>query len=244
MRYTLLIILSVVFVLQACSPEPVYRLKAQADKEQTSFYKGAEYLHLEKDSVLLILSYYEHTSDLFALDVEVVNKSDRILRVEPSAFSYFSYKEIHPDDPPEVFTSHFAEDPERKILDIDLALSKQKAKQKTDEFFYYTSQGLTLVEGVGASSNEEIEDTEDEVVRNRVDQEIDREQFRYKRMSLKEQKEVWQLDALRITDLLPGEQIRGLVFFKTTPDAHLYKITAEIEELTFETWFRQEKYKP
>lgn len=243
MRYALLIVLSGVFALQACSPEPVYRLKVQGDNEQTSFYKGVEYIQLEQDSVLLTLSYYEHTADLFSLDVEITNHSNEVIRVEPSDFSYFSFLEKE-SELREALSFNHAKDPEREVLEIELALSEQKAKKKTSEFFHYTSQSLTLAEGLNADSYKEWEETENKLVRNEVSQEIDREKFRYNQMNLKERKEIWQLDALRITDLWPGEQIRGLVFFKTTPDAHFYKIKAEIEESEFEIWFRQKKYDP
>ena len=99
MNRLLLFLITVLFLFQACSPEPVYRLKSEANKNQTSYYQGVEYIHLEKDSVFVTLSYFEHTSDMFALEVEVANESNRIVRVAPDSFAYKAYLGYSPETP-------------------------------------------------------------------------------------------------------------------------------------------------
>lgn len=62
----------------------------------------------------------------------------------------------------------------------------------------------------------------------RLRQEIEREEYRYRRYSLQDQREIWELDALRISDIIPDDHIRGLIFFPNNPDAMLYKVTLEL----------------
>lgn len=244
MRSTLLLAIGVLFILQACSPEPVYRLKAEANDEETSYYQGVEYIHMEDDSVLITLSYYEHTSSMFALDVEVTNRSDNIVRVAPDSFAYKAYLGASPNNLSKFLTLAQAKNPEQKILNLDLALARQKANKKTDEFLFYTLQGLTVASGVMAETEEDQEEVSEQLTRNAVDQQIDRAEYRYNRASLRGSKQFWKAEALRITDLWPGESIRGLVYFKTKPDAELYKILIHLDDYHFHTWFRQKKYQP
>jgi hypothetical protein len=244
MKHLILFIIGALLVIQACSPKPVYRLKAEADKDQTSYYQGVEYIHMQKDSVQLTVSYYEHTSTLFALEVEVINNSDRIIQVTPDSFKYESYARERPENPGKLLTINTAKDPEQKILDIDMELSRQKARQRSDEIFYYTLQGLTLASTVTADTKEKQEKTEEDLVDNALQQEMDRNRHRYNRSSLRQNREFWEAEVLRITDLWPNESIRGLVYFKTDAEARLYNIMMNIEDLHFNTWFLQQKYDP
>lgn len=244
MKRLLLFIIGVLLGIQACSPEPVYRLKAEADNDQTSYYQGVEYIHMQKDSVQLTVGYYEHTSNLFALEVEVINNSDRIIRVAPDSFKYESYVGEQPENPGKLLTVNTAKDPEQKILNIDMELSRQEVRQKGDEFLFYTLQGLTVASAVAADTKEEREEAGEDLAENAVHQQIDRAEYRYDRSSLRQSRQFWEGEVLRITDLWPNESIRGLVYFKTDPEARLYNIVMKIEELHFNTWFLQQKYQP
>lgn len=242
-RYVLHVF-GIIFLFQACAPEPVYRLKAQADDHQISYYQGVEYIHFEKDSLQLTVSYYEHTSDLFALEVEVINNSDRIIRVSPDSFSYRSFNRGLPENPGKLLTVNTAEDPEQKILNLDMALSRQQTRQQGDEFLFYTLQGLSVASSIAADTKKEQKEAEEDLAENAARQQIDRAEYHYNRSSLRQSRQFWQAEALRITDLWPNESIRGLVYFKTDPDASLYKFLFKVEGLSFNTWFMQKKYQP
>lgn len=244
MRSSLIIAIGALWLLQACSPEPVYRLKAEAEEKKTSYYQGVEYVHLQQDSVFLTVSYYEHTPSLFALEVEVENRGDRIIRVSPDSMMYRSYGKPTPEQPGRLLTTRYAKSPERKILNLDLALSQQKANRQTDEFLFYTMQGLTLASGIAADNPEEREEASEQLTENAIEQEIDRAHYRYNRSSLRETREFWKAKTLRITDLWPGDYVRGLVYFKTDPDAKLYHFILKVENQTYDIWFRQHKFEP
>ncbi len=118
-----------------------------------------------------------------------------------------------------------------------MELSRQKASQQSDEFLFYTLQGLTLPSAVTADTKEEREEAGDDLEENAVHQQIDREEYRYNRSNLRQSRQFWKAEVLRITDLWPNESIRGLVYFKTDPEAKLYNIIMNIEDLYFNTWF-------
>jgi hypothetical protein len=231
-------------MLQACSPEPVYRLKAEADEKQTSYYQGVEYIHMQKDSVFVTVSYYKHTANMFALEVEVDNQSNRIVRVAPDSLGYKSFSGHSPKHRGQILTFEQAKSPEQKILELDLALSQQKANQQTNELLYFTLQGVTLASGIAAETEEQREEAGEDLAQNAVHQQVDRAEYRYDRSSLRSTREYWEAKTLRITDLWPGESVRGLVYFRTDTDARLYQILMHLDELNFDTWFRQKKYDP
>ncbi|HET6528741.1 MAG TPA: hypothetical protein VFG39_08310 [Balneolaceae bacterium] len=244
MRRIFLIAISAIFVLQACAPEPVLRLKSQAEEQQTSYYQGIEYVYQQKDSVEVIVSYYKHSRDLFMMTVEVFNNSNRVVRINPAAFAYKAYEGENPEKVTKFLSMAQAKNPEEKMLAIDMELSRQRADQKADNTWFFIAQGLTFVGGATADTYEEREDAAEQFVANTIVHQADREEFHYDQYSLKQQRKVWRLDALRITDLLPGENVRGIVFFSTNPDAELYDILINLEDLQFDFWFRQIKYYP
>lgn len=125
-----------------------------------------------------------------------------------------------------------------------MELSRQEVRQKGDEFLFYTLQGLTLASAVTADTKEEREEAGDDLEENAVHQQIDRTEYRYDRSNLRQRRKFWKAEVLRITDLWPNESIRGLVYFKTDPEAKLYNIMMNIEGLHFNTWFLQQKYQP
>ena len=143
-----------------------------------------------------------------------------------------------------MLTFEQAKSPEQKILELDLALSQQKANQQTDELLYFTLQGVTLASGIAAETEEQREEAGEDLAQNAVHQQVDRAEYRYDRSSLRSTREYWEAKTLRITDLWPGESVRGLVYFRTDTDARLYQILMHLDELNFDTWFRQKKYDP
>lgn len=239
-----LFFLGITLLLQACSPEPVYRLKAQADDEITSYYQGKEYIHLSKDSIEVIVSYFEHTSSMFAVDVEIINNSNKIIRVSPDSFSYKSYTGLDPKNPKELRKISKAKNPEEKILNLDMALSKQKARQQGDEFLFLTMQGLNLAQGITANTKEEQEEAGEAMVETAIHREVDRANYRTNRSSLRGSRKFWRVETLRITDLWPGESIRGLVYFDTDEKAWMYQILMDITDQQFDVWFSQKKHYP
>lgn len=78
---SLLLSLSLVLFLQACSPRPVFRMTPEA--QNTTFNQGTEYVHLQEDGIELTMSYYRHLRGRFVMDVEIVNTTDSVIRVDP-----------------------------------------------------------------------------------------------------------------------------------------------------------------
>jgi len=229
--------------LAACSPAPVFRLAPEPDTGPTTFYKGAEYSRLERDSIVVTIAYYRHWGGRFAMDLEVFNRGGRPVRVDPARFSREAYRHHNESAMSGLISSARAVDPELELLELDKRISRKHAARATDEALYFTLEGLYLAAAITSDSDayEEIEEDHD---RSRIQQELDRREYRYELMDLEQKREIWELETLRITDLYPEEYIRGLVIFPHEPKAAGYKIVLDIEGTTFELWYAQLKYKP
>lgn len=227
----------------SCSPEPIFRLQPQADN--TTFDRGVEYVHFEENGVALTISYYQHVGNQFIMDVEIANETDSLLWVSPQQFSYKAYEQVigeKPDSSAEAMASRRAINPEQELLKTDMRLSEQEAAQRTDALIHTIGQVASVAASVAADTPEEREQLREDRRENYVRHEIRQDQREFKKHALRDMRKVWELDALRKTDLFPGEYIRGYLFFENTPDAQGYTIRYDSEKASFDLFFFQWKY--
>lgn len=228
--------------LTACVPRPVFRLQSMSNN--STWYQGTEYIHSTADDITVTVAYVRHTKDNVIFDVEAVNNSGGVVRVDPV---YFSYKATRAD---KLLAAGQAINPEAKLLDIDLEISDKKANQKS----------MLLLAAIGATAiiAEEIIDNDEEDEDNYRDESGEAaatyalaattssgiENSEYEVGSLKYKKERWATEALRISDLFPDDYIRGLVFFPIAEDADFYEIKIKAGNTIHTFRFRQFKFKP
>ncbi|MDR8393592.1 hypothetical protein NC796_20735 [Aliifodinibius sp. S!AR15-10] len=240
-RLQVLLVVQLLF-LSSCSPEPVFRLAPE--QGPTTFYKGVEYLTLEQDSIGITLAYYRHSGDMFAMDIEVANYSNTPVRVNPANFGAIAMGAYADSAFTDFITHNWAYDPEIQLLEIDKMISKNKASQKTEDALFLTSVGLGVTAALLSDSEEEGNEVIEEIEYEYVEYEIRQDNYEYALMNLEQRREIWELETLRITDLHPGDYVRGLVFFKNVKEAAGYKFELNIEDSSFIAWYLQRKIKP
>ncbi|MCW9707592.1 hypothetical protein [Fodinibius salsisoli] len=229
-------------LLASCSPRPVFRMHPQA--EQTSFEQGTEYVQIERNGVILTMSYYRHLSDQFVMDVEVVNETDSLLRVDPTQFSYDALKYISQDTSNlPLISSRRAINPELQLLEKDLQIAQTEANQRTGDLLHAIGQTASIVNYATADSQEEREDISQRSEEASINHEINRQRRAFYKSGLRDQREVWEIDALRKTDLFPGEYVRGYLFFKNEPDARAYIFYFDSAQALIELRYLQKRYK-
>lgn len=240
---SLFLSLSLMIFLQACSPRPVFRMTPQA--KNTTFNQGTEYVHLQEGGIELTMSYYRHLGDRFVMDVEIVNTTDSVLRVDPLQFSYEAYKAMSANFPREsdpIFATRKAINPEQELIRKDMAISRSIASQKTSTVLYAIGQAASVGQSIMEENPEEREELSEQRQENAINHEINQQNREIHRQNLRDQREVWELKALRKTDLFPNEYIRGYLFFKNESDALGYVIRFNIRQNIFEIFYRQQKY--
>lgn len=244
MKLRLLISLApFILLIAGCSPEPVFRMSPE--RGPTTYYQGTEYTTTEQDSLFVTLAYYRHIGDMFAMDVEVYNKRDTTVRIDPARFGALalgSYADSTFDD---FLTYNWALDPEQQLLEIDKRISRHRASEKTAGAVLLTSVGVGVTAAILAgdpgdeNGNNEGDDTNYTYIDYGSGSDVD-----YEELELQRKRETWELDALRITDLQPGEYVHGLVFFENVEEAAGYKLELNIGESEFVSHYLQRKIKP
>ncbi|MCA1803612.1 MAG: hypothetical protein LC662_14280 [Rhodothermaceae bacterium] len=238
----LLPLLTIVLVLQACSPKPVFRMSPVAD--ETSWLSGREYVVSDHDSVMVVLAYYRHMGDLFYYDIEIVNFSDEPLRVSPEQFYYTAYT----GDPLLEGTqahNRVAVNPEEKLLEHDLTASKVDAERRTTAGLDAAFLTLSVVGDMVALSNdasvEEMSWRMHERTNMVIEMEMRDERFRRSLDNMAEARNIWELDMLRKTDLQPDEYVRGMVAFPLRESAQYYDLIFTVNG--FDHRFRYEQFR-
>lgn len=232
-------------LLSSCAPEPVFRLASRDDK--TTYYQGVEYVQFENDGLILSMGYYRHLGEQFIMDVEIINERDSTLLIDPLQFSsiaYGGYYRTIPNDSMPMITEYHAADPEEELIEVDKQISSNEAARKTDQTFFLIGQGLSVASQAVSDDPEERKEIRQERTLSYLDQERDDRQYRINRANLRDLRQAWEQEALRKTHLMPGEYLRGLVFFKTIKDAIAYSIRFEGAGTNFSTDYFQYKYKP
>lgn len=252
--FILLLTLSAVVV--ACSPEPVFRLQSDHSGENMVVYRGMEYLISDAEHSTAILAYYRHMDNLVIMDLEVINHSGKPVRFEPNDVSYkaFLRKSESSAKPAaegewekKLLANGTALDSEQTLLNIDKRTSKVVARNRTNSVLEGISASLNLVSDISAAGQETAsEQTARETQRTReaINRAERREDFYRNVSSLSEQRAYWETDALRVTDLQPGESIAGEISLPLTEDAMLLEITVQVAEEAHLFHYIQRKFIP
>ncbi len=241
LRTIFLVLLSVV-VCCSCSPEPVFRL--EAINGNSTWYQGVEYVQSTRQDVVVTTAYYRHIDDYAILDVEVANYSDSVLWVDPASFRYTAYKSKSGSE--YYIAGGMAMDPEVQILEIDKAISRERAGERTARFWDVMDVTVSLAEAIV-----DTEETEGERVRESQEREeraveraVRKQEHKYEMNSLQSHRQIWELDALRKTDLFPDEYIRGQVYLPLVQDATSIEVEIPAGETLHTFRYRQHKFKP
>jgi hypothetical protein len=242
-----------VLLFSACAPKNVLRL--ETDHEDKMVYQGMEYLYSEAESSSVTLAYYRHINDNVVFDLEIVNYSDSIVQVSASDFSYKAYKLEFQNNREtgdygwerKFIAEDTAYDPETTILDIDKTASKVEANERTNRVLDGIDVGMNLVSDISAAGRESYRE-QARRERRRTERAISRaerrDQFYRNVSSLSEQRQYWETQTLRRTDLFPDESIAGEVNFPIASKADIITITIDVGGDVHEFEYRQRTFAP
>jgi hypothetical protein len=250
-----ILILILFVVAAACSPEPVFRLQSDHAEENMVVYRGMEYLISEGERSTAILAYYRHMDNLVIMDLEVINYSDKPVRFEPSEVSFKAYSRKFGRDAKlakgewedKLIADDTALDPEQTLLNIDKRRSEVVARNRTNSVLEGISASMNLVSELSAAGQETAsEQTARETQRTReaIDRAEHRENFYRNVSSLSEQRAYWETEALRVTDLQPGEAIAGEISLPLIEDAVLLEIFVQVADEEHLFQYIQRKFIP
>jgi len=240
------ILLFIVFsvLLSFCSPKPIFRLHSdhdKHDKEDIVLYRGMEYLISHGEYSAAIIAYYRHLNNLVIMDLEIINHSDEMVRVDPTDVSFKAYRTKNdgvgnPDDKDrkqDLIAEGTAMDPEKMLLNIDKQTSREKAKGRTNLVLESISASMDLAIGLSSAANEATNKHtlhETQRTREAIEWAERRENIYRNVSSLSERRAYWEAEAFRATDLQSGESIAGEISSPLVKKSTMLEISIPVGE--------------
>lgn len=243
-QFAILSVTCITFLISACSPS-IYRMESVNEPE--FYYEGKQYLQSVADSIYVTVAYYRHSHELVMFDVEVSNFSDQNVRVDPRNIEFkASWKPdrvVGLDTDYRQVTQGRARNPEKQLIEIDKKIAGERKENNVFNGVNLALYSLSLAAGAAADSHHEKQ----EIRRDRqyLIHAVEQEAYEYnlEMESLHNRREIWELDALRITDVLPEDFVRGLVFIPKVKKATLYELSITVNGYTHTFKYKQREIK-
>lgn len=189
------------------------------------------------------------------MDLEIFNYSEEVIRFDPGDVTYVAYSIdlIRTDKSDNYSRIRRAEaegsaiNPETTMLNIDLRESREEANERTGMLLDGISTGLNLASDIasaGKLTQSEIREREGERAADAIHRAERREMYYRTISSLNSQRQYWENETIRTTDIYPGESLAGEVSLPLAAKAEEIEIRVNAggEEHTF--LYRQKRIEP
>lgn len=210
MKQLISILLPLFVLLNCASPAPISKLKP-TDENSFFWQNGREVMSQYQDSVLVEVAFRNTYDGFFVFDVTIANESERQIIIDPRDFQYMPVMSNG-----DTLRYIPASDPESKILEKEMKISKLEAERKNQIRKAIVWGTLELVDDI--VSEEDHDEYEDEIeyatYRNTEMTEI-----ALSKLDVKEQKNYWENQALRKTTVFPEYFISGKIHLKSLKKA-------------------------
>ncbi len=245
-----------ILLFSSCAADPILRLEIEPEEKENKellTIQGIEYLYSEKEYSTVTISYYRHIGDRLVMDLEVTNDSPEMIQFNPrSAITYKAEKkkwrggEITGVWHSETIDEGYAIDPERAILNTDLRASKAQAQERTTRVIDGISSSLEVVSDIKTRdyTSEARTEREQRRIRTAVESAERRENYHRKVSSFSEQRQYWEMESLRTTDLFVGDSVGGEISIPVREQATHIEIMVEVGDEKHHFTYIQRRFKP
>jgi len=231
----------VVLIIASCvRPYPIYDLTPSGDYT-TRWLFGSEYVISSQNDLIASLAYINSEKKMLVFDMEVINQSKKDILVSPELFYY----DIIVSKLEEVPAQVKAIDPEKKLLQLDKALSNENASLSNQAISNFLVETTDLIGDITESDDRTIQEEQldsQEDLERKIDSDREEYKTRSKITDLNQQHNYWSTQVLRKTTLKPGEAIHGKIFFPAGKNTEKIQLIITLDNSQFEYIFDQQKY--
>ncbi|MEP2024860.1 MAG: hypothetical protein ABJH98_13300 [Reichenbachiella sp.] len=236
MKFTVIFLLST--LLSCVSPYKIHKLKPIGERSYWDW--GRHYAISEVNNLELKIAYENNTWDELGFNIEVINKREDTVLVEPEIF-FIEYLEVLSENSHGAIRKSI--DPEKKITELE----KQISRHKADEINTATRQLFEVVLEVASDVSESTQNkTDEEKIQKDIERQQNREwrdsenqQLKLQQMSLNQKRKYYDMTLLRKTSLPPNTKIFGKSNFILSKTAKFYRVYIPIEMDTMIFEFEQ-----
>lgn len=209
-------------LLAGCTPAAVYHLDSR--EPDIRWFHGQELIRRESGGVSFVVSFHRCWSSYLVFDVEVINRSDSAILVEPEKF-YYQLSVKYGDLEAALQQKFMAVNPETQLHMLDKQVSSEDARHQTFATMDAIAGVADLVVDI-AEAGERTAREEDQDARRDFERAADRhtENVEYERTitNLGALRAYWASQVLRKTHLGPRQSVSGKIAMATFPiDAFL-----------------------
>lgn len=221
----------------ACfSPRPILQL--QPATAPSAWFYGKEVLTREADSVRVSLIFDQWVNHELVFATEIINRSSDTVLVSPETFFYEAFRA----DTTTLSNVTRALDPEREIVDIQRAISRERAQRRNALVFdvaltaaVLTAEIVTASNRAGGEAGQGGVGVVDVYFNSGSDGDLE---------FLNRVRQQWTYQALRKTSLPPGAALRGNVVFIDQPEAAFYTVYVPLANQLFHFDYRKQVIQP
>lgn len=222
-----------------------------------AWIEGREVTRIEQNGVVLVASYEFEDPHHMVLDVEVKNRSQAPILVDPNDFFYLPFGQQDDtlrNERNSLYASLYrATDPEEKIQQAALDIKREKQRLVASSIFNGVLLIATIASDIHSSKNDRSwqQRTNSQYAHAQAYNFIIQKQIadvnlqKVRTNQLAHERDNWQELALRKTTLPVGESVRGLLFLPKDTKASYLLLNYEspADSTTMKLKFLQEKIK-
>ena len=227
--------------LHSCfAPKAVIRL--EPIDQNTKWVQGRAYVRDSINGISVSSAFARFSRPYLIFEFDIINNSNLPLLVDPCNIFYESHSSENTSS-----DKVYAINPEDKILELDLAISKLEASTKSNTVIGLVAAGAGAVAAVSTLSENNVEEKEAvanssfttsaiafDSAEDSVEDMINSDNERY----------VWENSTIRKTTLETNESMRGRVYFQINESADYYTIYFPVDNQELKFVFNQKKYYP
>lgn len=234
-----LLFLSTALLLTACvtyTPQPIYIFKPL--HQQSKWLNGREVSKVNFAGIELLVYFESTLNDQHVFNVSVNNMSDSEVTIDHENFSFLLTNN-------ETLTTITPVNPEQKVIDYQVKLSKEVARYKsldTNLLIVDLIDTVTDVATIASPKTKQSIQNEREFDRKlEAHKESNESTHERKSTSINTLLHQWRNEALRKTTLAPGFQLRGDIYFPRFEPAESMNLSIRINNETVTIPYTKQK---
>ena len=244
-RQRVLCVLCILVVTTATSsgcatPEPVLRLTPLS--ENVLWIGGTAAIVKEGRAARVAIAFARQQEDLVSFRVEIENTANTPILIGPSNFYYAACTRSADGKSRQCLPARWAVNPEKVLLDLDIARSRQKAGNMNEETLVAPLLLLSTTAALTSAASHDHRKTalalDNAALAASALESIQSDNQR-QASAYELERANWETAALRKTTLLPGNRVAGLVYVARDLTANEVSLQSRIEDEILDFPFKQ-----
>ena len=218
--------LIVLLILSSCSSLDLYHV--QSSSQNFDYYQGKQILQDQNKDLTVHLNYEHQDGNFFVFYTYFENTGDSIVLITTSNLSMNTNSSLNIG----------ALDPETEITQLTQNRKNLDESHSANTGLNCLFGSFDVITSIAEGNGEEAFEDAAYWAENMV---IENEEYEFERNRIKEAKQFWQNETLRISNLYPGDEVGGLVYFPIDPNANSFTIKFDLGDEALNFSFKQIK---